>query len=92
MVHKGRNYISNREELTSHGNVSLRNITIDIIEYALEAADPYSAVMRLFQLDGDVLKIGDLLFDPWRREGLPWNRPGTGRDFWRPYLGWFVRS
>lgn len=63
MIHKGRNYISNRDELTSHGNVSLRNITIDIIEHALEAADPYSAVMRLLQFDGDVLKIGDLLLE-----------------------------
>ena len=63
MSHIGRNYVSNRDELTSHGNVSLRNTAIDIIEHALEAANPYSAVMGLLQLDGDLLRIEDLILD-----------------------------
>jgi glycerate-2-kinase len=63
MMQKGRNYISNRETLTSHGNASLRNDAIDIIEHGLQAADPYSAVMRLLKLEGSLLTIGELTID-----------------------------
>jgi len=63
MIHKERNYISNREGLSSHGNVSLRSTTIDILEHALEAADPYSVMLHQLKFDGGVLKIGDLLLE-----------------------------
>jgi glycerate-2-kinase len=63
MVNKSKKYISNHDVLVSHGNVKLRNNAVDIIEHALVAADPYSAVMNLIQSDGEVLKIGDLHLD-----------------------------
>jgi glycerate-2-kinase len=57
------NYILNREGLTSHGNVSLRNAAIDVIEHGLRVANPYWAVKRLLQLKGDVLQVGNLELD-----------------------------
>jgi len=59
--HKG--YILNRGELTAHGNADLRNAALDIIEYALTAADPCSAVHHLMQLDGEMLTVGELTLD-----------------------------
>ena len=56
-------YILNREGLTSHGNVPLRNAAIDVIEHGLRAANPYWAVKRLLQLKGDVLQVGNLELD-----------------------------
>lgn len=56
-------FIKNRKQLTSHGNEYLRNIASDIIEHALEASDPFSAVDRLLKLEGDRLRIGELSLD-----------------------------
>lgn len=56
-------YILNREGLTSHGNVPLRNAAIDVIEHGLRAANPYLAVKRFLQLKGDVLQVGKLELD-----------------------------
>jgi hydroxypyruvate reductase/glycerate 2-kinase len=41
---------------------------VEIIEYALQAANPYTAVRRLVQLDGHLLSVGDLVFDLKRYE------------------------
>jgi len=55
-------FIQNSEVLLAHGNTQLRNAACDIVEYALSAADPYSAVKRLVQFDGERLAIGKLTF------------------------------
>jgi len=56
-------YITNREELTSHGNATLRSAAIDIIDHGISRANPYLAVKRLLQLNRDVLQVGNLEFD-----------------------------
>jgi glycerate-2-kinase len=56
-------YVANRQGLTSHGNVNLRNAAVDIIDHGISRADPYLAVKRLLQLHGDVLQVGDLEFE-----------------------------
>jgi len=56
-------YIKNRRQLLSHGNIKLRKTALDIIEYALAKADPYSAVYNLVQVQNDTLSVGDLHFD-----------------------------
>jgi len=56
-------YIKNREQLLSHGNVSLRRTAFDIIEHALERADPYKAVKKLLYLRGDHLEVGEIQLD-----------------------------
>ena len=61
-------YLRNRDILTSHGNIALRKAAVEIIEYALQAANPYTAVRRLVQLDGHLLSVGDLVFDLKRYE------------------------
>ena len=56
-------YIRNPEQLISHGNASLRSAAIEIIEAALEAADPYTAVDQLVHLEGEILTVGESSFD-----------------------------
>jgi glycerate 2-kinase len=55
-----KKYITNHDALASHGNTASRKVSIDILEHALEAANPYSAVMRMLKLDGDEVTIGGL--------------------------------
>ncbi len=56
-------YIKNREELISHGLSRDRDAAIEIIEHALAKADPYAATLDLVHLQGDILSIGEQLFD-----------------------------
>ncbi len=56
-------YIRNRQELVDHGARELRSSVIDIVEHALEAADPYHAVKDLVHLKGDELAVGHLRYD-----------------------------
>jgi glycerate 2-kinase len=56
-------YIKNWEALTDHGNTTLREQVVDILDHGLRAADPYRATMELVTLDGDRLHVGDLQFD-----------------------------
>ena len=63
-------HLRNRDILTSHGNIALRKAAVEIIEYALQAANPYPAVRRLVQLDGHLLSVGDLVFDLKRYERI----------------------
>ena len=56
-------YVQNAKGLTSHGNVALRQAAVDIMEHALTAADPYTAIEKLVHLDDNRLFVGDLQFN-----------------------------
>ena len=56
-------YVQNPEQLTNHGNVTLRQAAVDIIEHALKAADPYTAIEKSVHLDDHWLSVGDLQFN-----------------------------
>lgn len=56
-------YIKNREELLSHGDIRLRKDALDIIDSALHDSDPYIQVKNLIDIDGDVLKVGNLEYN-----------------------------
>ena len=56
-------YVQNPEQLTNHGNVTLRQAAVDIIEHALKAADPYTAIEKLVHLDDHWFSVGDLQFN-----------------------------
>ena len=60
-------YIKNKEELTSHGEVTGRGTVIDIIEHALLAADPYTATINLVHLHGNILNVDNLRYDLSKR-------------------------
>ena len=57
------NYIKNRRQLLSHGLRKEREAVLNIIDYALTATDPYRATKELVNLDGQILRIGELQFD-----------------------------
>jgi glycerate 2-kinase len=50
--------IQNKAALLSHGNISGRQIVLDIIEAGISAADPYFSAKKLLRLDGDRLSVG----------------------------------
>jgi glycerate-2-kinase len=53
--------IKNKYDLISRGNMTGRKLTLDIIEYALEAMDPRKQVKGLVRIeDGDKIKVGNL--------------------------------
>jgi glycerate 2-kinase len=60
-------YITNSDQLLSHGDRRLRVMALDIIEHALQQADPYAATKALVSLDGDMLWVGDLRLDLQKR-------------------------
>jgi glycerate 2-kinase len=51
-------YITNRDELVSHGEREGRALALDILEGGLAAADPYENTLRLVRRAGDTLRIG----------------------------------
>ncbi len=55
--------IKNRSELLSHGDRELREAALDIVEYALNEANPYKKVKELVKLKGDTLWVGENKFD-----------------------------
>jgi hydroxypyruvate reductase/glycerate 2-kinase len=55
--------VLNRSRLIDHGPSKLRTDAIDIIEYAIRAADPYIATIDLVHLKGNTLHIGSLIYD-----------------------------
>ena len=63
-------YIKNRRELTSHGYKREREAALDIIDYALQAADPYRATKELVHLDGRILNVGQLRFNLSQRGNI----------------------
>lgn len=65
--------ILNRQKLTSHGNVSIREDAMDIIDTGMAACDPYYNVLKLVRLQGDKLLIGN-------REFEAKNDPDSGDD------------
>ncbi len=56
-------FIKNKDQLLAHGNKKLRQIALEIIEYALEQANPYKAVKKLVQLEGSRLTVDNLCFN-----------------------------
>lgn len=56
-------YIKNRDQLLSHGSVRVREMALDIIDYALAKADPYKAVRDLVSLHNTTLTVGEKTFD-----------------------------
>lgn len=52
-----RQFIANRDELLAAPE-PMRQIALDLADYALAAADPYAAAKSLISLNGDVLRIG----------------------------------
>jgi len=63
-------YIKNRQELTSHGYKREREAALNIIDYALKAADPYCATKELVHLDGRILNVGQLRFNLSQRGNI----------------------
>ncbi len=63
-------YIKNRQELTSHGYKREREAALNIIDYALKAADPYWATKELVHLDGRILNVGQLRFNLSQRGNI----------------------
>jgi len=61
-------YVKNSHELLAHGEIDLRRVLLDAIEFALEKVDPYRLTKQLVRLNGDILEVGDLHFD-LRRTG-----------------------
>ncbi|MDR1028880.1 MAG: DUF4147 domain-containing protein [Clostridiales Family XIII bacterium] len=55
--------IQNADRLTSHGNRKGREDLIEILEAGLGAADPYNNVRSMLELKGDILKVGNPLFE-----------------------------
>lgn len=55
--------ILNYDTLTAHGHVEGRKLVLEILEAGLIAADPYHNTRRLVQRDGDILTIGDPIFE-----------------------------
>lgn len=64
------NKIMNRDQLLVHGPAKLRNDAVDIIEHAIQAADPYKATKNLIQLDGDIITIGTQRYNLGQWENL----------------------
>ena len=55
--------IKNRDRLISVGDIEARRIVLDIIELSLQSLDVYHTLRNLLNLDGNILKIGDLRWD-----------------------------
>lgn len=55
--------IKNRDELLSHGLIKGRESCLNIIEYALNAVDPYFATQKAVQLSGEKLSVDGLIYD-----------------------------
>ena len=56
--------ILNTEQLTNHGNKTLRNHVVQILETGMQASNPYNNMLKLFSLEGDKLTIGNPAFEP----------------------------
>ena len=58
--------VKNRESLLSHGNRALREKALDILDYAIECADPYNKTVQLVSIeqtpDGEILHVGEDCF------------------------------
>lgn len=61
--------IRNRESLEKHGPARLRADALDILEAAIQAADPYRAAKQAIRLEKDRLQVGSRVYDlrEWER-------------------------
>ncbi len=50
--------IKNRERLLSAGDITTRNVILEIIEKSLQALDSYHVINDLLSLDGNILRVG----------------------------------
>ncbi len=55
--------IQNREQLLSNGPINLRTHAVDIIEYAIRAADPYTATKNKIKVDSKILSLDKTRYD-----------------------------
>lgn len=55
--------LQNRDQLLSSGDINVRAAALDILEAGLEAADPYQNVRRLMKREGNILYVGDPVFE-----------------------------
>jgi len=55
--------IKNRDALVSHGLVEGRKSCLNILEYALNAVDPYHATHKAVQLAGETLRVDGCEYD-----------------------------
>lgn len=55
--------ILNMEDLISHGNIDGRRDILDIVDTGLTASDPYFNTQKLIQRSGDILTIGNRIFE-----------------------------
>jgi len=55
--------IKNREKLLSHGNKWGREVTLDVIEYAIKAVDAYEATTNRICIRNNMLVAGGLNYD-----------------------------
>ena len=56
-------YVKNRQALVDHGNRTLRGAALDIAEHVLNRVNPYRLTREEVHLDGQTLRVGDLIFD-----------------------------
>jgi glycerate-2-kinase len=56
--------ILNMDDLASHGNRRVRQHAAEILEAALQAADPYYTTLQLIRIEGDRLIVGNPDFEP----------------------------
>jgi len=62
--------IKNRKELLSAGDITGRRIILEIIEKSLQALDSYDVILNLLDIDGDILRVGNLQWDLARKRRL----------------------
>ena len=55
--------IQNREHLLSNGPIVLRTHAVDIIEYAIRSADPYTATKNKIKVNGKILSLDKTRYD-----------------------------
>ena len=55
--------VRNSVELLDHGCTELRRAALDVVEYALDRADPYREAKGLVRLNHELLTVGDLTYD-----------------------------
>lgn len=56
--------LKNASDINSHGNIEGRRIVSELLEIGLNAADPASNTEKLLRREGNLLYVGDELFDP----------------------------
>lgn len=63
-------YIRNRKELISQGYKKLREAGLSIINNAIHAVDPYLATKNFIKLNGEILTVGSLHVDLFKKNKI----------------------